>query len=218
MITIYGVYRSRALRNIWFLEEAGIGFRHVPVIQAYRLKDPDAADAPLHSRHPDFLKINPNGGIPAMDDDGFTLSESFAINFYLARKFGPPIGTDDMAESARFAQWSLFGATELEAHANVILAHHPGIAAEKRSDARLAEAVAALGTPLATLDRALATNGHLVGGRFTVADINVAEVVRYTMLAPGVLDGVPHVQAWIAACHARPAFRKIMAQREQEPL
>jgi glutathione S-transferase len=217
MITIYGVYRSRALRNIWFLEEAGVPYRLVPVIQANRLPDPDAPDAPLHSRHPDYLKINPNGGIPAMDDDGFTLSESFAINFYLARKFGPPIGTDDMAESARFAQWSLFGATEIEPHSIQILYNRVQLPADQRNEARVTEALAALRTPLATLNRALAANGHLVGGRFTVADINVAEVVRYAMAVPEVLDAVPHVKAWYEACHARPAWKKIWAEREKEP-
>lgn len=217
MITIYGVYRSRALRNIWFLEEAGVPFRLVRVIQASRLADPDAPDAPLHSRHPDYLKINPNGGIPAMDDDGFTLSESFAINFYLARKFGPPVGTDDMAESARFAQWSLFGATEIEPHAIQILMNRVQRPPEQRNEARVQEAIAALRAPLATLDRALAANKHLVGGRFTVADINVAEVVRYALPAPEVLDAAPHVQAWLAACHARPAWQRIFARREAEP-
>ena len=217
MITIYGVYRSRALRNIWFLEEAGVPFRLVPVIQSNRLSDPEAPDAPLHSRHPDYLKINPNGGIPAMDDDGFTLSESFAINFYLARKFGPPIGTDDMAESARFAQWSLFGATEIEPHSIQILYNRVQLPPDQRNEARVTEALAALRTPLATLDRALAANGYLVGGRFTVADINVAEVVRYAMPVAGVLDGVPHVKAWYEACHERPAWKKIWAERDKEP-
>ena len=42
MLTIYGVYRSRASRNIWLALEAGMPFRHVPVIQGYRLPDPDA--------------------------------------------------------------------------------------------------------------------------------------------------------------------------------
>jgi len=214
MITIYGVYRSRALRNIWFLEEAGAPYRLVPVIQAYRLADPDAPDAPLHSRSAAYLKINPNGGIPAAEIDGFVLSESFAINFYLARKFGAPVGTNDLAESARFAQWSLFGATEIEPFANQILAAAKLPEAEKQ--AWMAEAVTSMRRALGTLDRALAPTGYLVGGRFTVADINVAEVVRYALGAPGVLDGVPHVKAWIEACHARPVWKTIWARRDQE--
>ena len=47
MITLYGVYRSRASRPLWLLHELGLAFAHVPVMQAYRLKDARAADAPL---------------------------------------------------------------------------------------------------------------------------------------------------------------------------
>ncbi|WP_457661260.1 hypothetical protein [Sinorhizobium medicae] len=46
MLTIYGVYRSRASRNYWMARELGIPFRSVPVIQARRVADPLAADAP----------------------------------------------------------------------------------------------------------------------------------------------------------------------------
>ena len=38
MLTIYGVYRSRASRNIWLANELGIPFKHVPVMQLYRLR------------------------------------------------------------------------------------------------------------------------------------------------------------------------------------
>ena len=67
------------------------------------------------------------------------------------------------------------------------------------------------------LDRHLAGGGHIVGGRFTVADINTAEVVRYAMPAPELFEAAPRVTAWLAACHARPAFKAMWAKREAEP-
>ena len=67
------------------------------------------------------------------------------------------------------------------------------------------------------LEQALAKDGHLVGGRFTVADINVAEIVRYAQRAPVLFDAAPRVKAWLAACQARPAFKKMWAEREKEP-
>ena len=57
------------------------------------------------------------------------------------------------------------------------------------------------------LDKQLAASGHIVGGRFTVADINTAEVFRYAMPAPELFEATPRVKAWLAACHARPAFK-----------
>ena len=213
MLTIYGVYRSRALRNIWLLEEMGEPFHHVPVIQNFRA---GGAAGVMHSRSPEFLAISPNGGIPAMQDGALVLSESLAINLHIARRYGGPLAAVDLAEEGLIAQWTLFGATEIEPRSIQILYNRVQLPPEQRSEAKVAEAIAALRTPLAALDAALAT-GFLMGNRFTVADINVAEVVRYVLPAPEVLEAAPRVKAWLAACHARPAWKKIMARREAEP-
>ena len=39
MLTMYGIHRSRASRNIWLVTRSDSRFRHVPVIQAYRSAD-----------------------------------------------------------------------------------------------------------------------------------------------------------------------------------
>jgi glutathione S-transferase len=213
MLTIYGVYRSRALRNIWLLEEMGVPFRHVPVIQHYR----GGAEGMLHTQSPEFLRVNPNGLIPAMEDDGLVLNESLAINLYLARKHRGPFGPADLAEEGRMLQWTLWGATEIEPRSIQILFNRVQFPPERRVEAKAQEAIAALRAPFAVLDSALADSPYLVGGRFTVADINVAEVMRYALPAPELFEGAPRVKAWLAACHARPAWKKIMARREEEP-
>jgi glutathione S-transferase len=64
MLTIHGVYRSRASRKLWLATELGIPFRQVLVMQHYRLADQAAAEGILHTRSPEFLKINPNGHDP----------------------------------------------------------------------------------------------------------------------------------------------------------
>jgi glutathione S-transferase len=212
MLTIYGVYRSRASRNIWLANELGLAFRHVPVIQVYRLSDPQAPGAPLHTRSPEFLKVNPNGHIPSIDDDGLVLHESLAINLYLARKAGGPLAAADVKEEGQIAMWSMWAGTEVEGRALTVMQNRVA-----KRDAKLADAmVAELRTPFAVLDAALA-DGYLVGKRFTVADINVAEVVRYAQAAPELFEGAPKVKAWLAACQARPAFKAMWAKRDAEP-
>ena len=217
MITIYGVLRSRASRNVWLLFEAGQAFRRTGVIQAYRLTDPDAADAPLHTRHPDFLKINPNGHVPTMVDGELVLHESLAINLYLARRYGGDLGPRDMAEDGLMGMWALWAAAEAEPHTINILYNRVGKPPEERDEAVAQAAIAALRMPFAALDAALAGKDWLVGNRFTVADINVAEVIRYAMPAAELFAAAPNVARWLAACHARPAFQRMMAEREQEP-
>lgn len=215
-ITIHGCARSRASRNLWLLEEIGLPYRQIPVIQAYRLADPDAPDAPLHTRSPAFLAVNPNGHIPSMEEDGLVLHESLAINLYIAKKHGGTLGPADVAEDGLMAMWSLWAATEAEPHTIEVLYNRVGKPPAERDAAKADAAVAALRMPVAVLDGALAT-GFLVGGRFTVADINVAEVMRYALPAPELFVDAPRVKAWMEACHARPAFRRMAAMRESEP-
>ena len=215
MLTIYGVYRSRASRNLWLLEELGMPFRHVPVIQPYR-----TASAPgmMHSRSPEFLKINPNGHVPSMDDDGLVLQESLAINLYIAKKHGGPLAPSSLAEDGQMTMWSLWAVTEVEALALQVMAHRVSKPQAER-DPKLAQAgIDALRAPFAVLDQHLAgSGGWLVGKRFTVADINLAEVVRYAQAAPELFETAPHVKKWLAACQARPAFKAMWAKRDAEP-
>ena len=216
MLTIYGVYRSRAARTIWLANELGLAFEHVPVMQLYRLS-PAAAQATLNTRSPEFLKVNPNGHIPAIDDDGLVLSESLAINLYLAKKHGGPLAPANLAEDALMTMWALWAAAEVEPYSIQVLNHRLAKPPEERDPVAAAAAIDALRAPFAVLDKTLAASGHIVGGRFTLADINTAEVMRYAMPAPELFEAAPRVKAWLAACHARPAFKAMMARREQEP-
>ena len=217
MVTLYGVTRSRASRNIWLMNELGQPYEQVPVIQAYRLANPEAPDAPVNTRSPSFLAVNPNGHIPSMKDGDLVLNESLAINLYLAKKFGGPLSPASLAEEGEVAMWTLWAATEAEPHAIQILYHRLMKQGDERKPELADAAVVALRQPFQVLNDALAANGHLVGGRFTVADINVAEVIRYASPAPELFEAAPHVKAWLAACQARPAFKAMMDKRNAEP-
>jgi glutathione S-transferase len=216
MITFYGVYRSRVSRNVWFCLEAGVPFEQVPVIQSYRLPDPLAADAPLNTASPSFLAINPMGLIPCLRDGDLTLIESLAINLYLAAKVGGPLAGQDLAEQGQIAQWTLWAATEVEPKSVVVMFNRiPDAGPEQTSLADAA--VAGLARPLSVLEAHLAERSYIVGDRFTVADINVAEVLRYAQTDPATFAHTPRVRAWLAACQARPAFIEMMARRNAEP-
>ena len=218
MLTIYGVYRSRALRNLWLAEELSIPFKHVAVVQAYRLADPNAPGAPLHTRSPAFLKVNPNGHIPTADDDGVVLHESLAINLYLAKKHGGALAPANVAEDGQMSMWALWAATEVETPALQVMQNMVAKPPAERDPKLVQSGIAALRAPFKVLGEALAEGGgYAVGRRFTVADINLAECVRYATPAAELFDAAPKVKAWLAACQARPAFKKVWATREAEP-
>jgi glutathione S-transferase len=194
-VKIYGVARSRAFRTLWMAGELGIPYEHVKV---------DFADG--GTRRPDYLAINPNGHVPAIDDDGFKLLESMAINLYLAKKYGSGIGLypQNIEDEARAWQWSFWGMTEVERPALTVLLNRIG--PEDRRDAAAADgAEHALAAPLKVLDAAVAATPYLLGNNFTVADLNVASILAWARQARVSLAAVPKTEAWLKACHDRPA-------------
>ena len=218
MLTIYGVYRSRASRNYWMARELGIPFKSVPVIQARRLEDPLAADAPLNTKSPGFLAVNPMGLIPAIDDDGLVLTETLANTLYLARKHGGPLAPADIAEEGRIGTWTVWAATEVEPHAvKIILAYDGGTENTPEGRALIAACARSLEKAFGVLEAHLAKNDYIVGNRFTVADLNLAEVFRYTMSQTALFETHPRVKAWLARCQSRPAFKAMMEERMKEP-
>lgn len=218
MITLYGCYRSRASRPLWALAEIGLRFTHVPVIQGYRLPDPRAADAPLNTTSPAFLAVNPQGQIPAYVEGDLVLTESLAITQHIARRHGGALGPQSDAEAALIDQWALFAATSVETPALEIL-YTQADGGDKTAEGQAAIAINAekLRRPLGRLAAHLAGKDWLLAGRFTVADIMVAECLRYGQGHPTLLAEFPDVKAWLERAQARPAFQAMWAARLAEP-
>ncbi|MBU2958671.1 glutathione S-transferase family protein [Paracoccus sp. 1_MG-2023] len=213
MLVIHGVTRSRASRIIWLCHELDLPFRQVPVIQAYRTVDPDA----LSTASPEFLALSPAGAIPVIEDDGLVLSESMAANLHLARKHGGTVGPQDASEDALMMQWSFYAATAIEDDALTIqMLTRPEATDEDREI--IDEAIARLERPLAVLEAHLTAHAYLVGGRFTVADLNMAEVIRYGWNDQRLHAAWPAISEWLDSCHARPAFLRMWEARLQEPV
>ena len=142
-LTIYGIPQSRALRVLWLAKELGIDYKNVPITNTGG------------SREPDFLKINPNGHIPAIDDDGVVLCESLAINLYLAKKYGGDLQPKNMGDEGRALQWSFWAVTEAEGPALTLLMKRMNPATP---DSEVAAANTKLGAALKVLDGALAAD------------------------------------------------------------
>src|SRR5438046_4140916 len=94
MIKLYGIPRSRAMRPLWMLEELGLPYEHVKVSFVN------------DTRKPEFLRINPNGHIPVLQDGDLVLWGPLPSNPTRARKKAKAPGRSRSGEEAGAFQWS----------------------------------------------------------------------------------------------------------------
>ena len=199
MIKLYGVPRSRTARAIWMLEELQIPYENVPVSFIEE------------SRKPEYMKINPNGHIPALQDGDLTLFESLAINLYLARKYDKGLWPKTIEGEAKAYQWSIWAMTELEEPLLTVLLNRAFLPETQRDAKKADEAAERVKTPLKVLEGQL-TRDYLGGKDFTVADLNVASVLSWAPLGGLDLNIVPKSQAWLGRCTARPGYARFMSK------
>ena len=201
-LKIYGIPRSRAIRNVWACEEGGV---------PYELVKTNWTDG--GTKTPAYLKMNPNASVPAMDDDGFTMFESLAMNLYIAKNKAKGLYPSEPKSEAKIFQWTLWAATEFEPHNGAYAMQTIFLPPDKRDPKAAAAAWEKLSKPLGVLDQHLATQPHLLGKEFSIADINVAAIVLGIYLNKADFSAWKNTSAWLARCFERPAAKKIIALR-----
>ena len=150
-----------------------------------------------------YLKINPNGRIPALSDDGFELFESGAILVYLAEKTGSLLPRDARGRS-RVLQWLMFqmsGIGPMMGQANVFLRYFPE-KIQSAIDRYQREVVRLFGV----MDRQLAASEYIAGD-YSIADIALWPWVSGYEWSGVTIDEFAHLQRWLALVGARPAVQ-----------
>ena len=161
----------------------------------------------LEQKSEAYLRINPNGRIPAIvdrDAGDFPVFESGAILLYLAEKTGRLLPSDAKGRS-RAIQWLMFqmgGLGPMQGQANVFFRYAPeklpfAIERYQRETRRLYE----------VLDRRLGEAEYLAGD-YGIADIASWPWVTLHGWAGVTLDGLDHLQRWVEAVGARPAVQR----------
>jgi len=196
MLKLYGTAKSRSARCLWTLEELGLKYEHVPV-------------ETTKAKSPEHLKVNPNGHVPALEDNGRIFWESMAINLYLAAKYGKaPFWPESHEDRGHAAQWSFWAMTEAEPHLITILRNRLLLPAEQRNEQAAVAAIAAMEAPLKVLDGALKGREYLLGKDFTIADLNLSSVLSFATFVKLDMSATPVAQAWLGKCLGRDAYKK----------
>jgi glutathione S-transferase len=205
MLKLYGQYRSRAFRVAWLCKESAIPYEHVNV--SINVEGAQAKESW-------FCAINPNARIPAIDDDGFLLWESAAINLYLAEKYNSPLWPATPQARGRMQQWAFFIANDVETHMVTVMQHRVMFPPEKRNAALADASDAALQPRLKVLDEYLAKHNFFGDSKWDMADFMVASVC-YTFFAIKYdLSKYPHFAVWLNASVERPQAKEARKLRE----
>ncbi len=206
---LYGYRNGRTLRALWALEEVGAPYEYVEV---------DIMRG--QGRESWFLKSNPGGKVPVLDDDGTVITESAAICMHLAEKYPgtkllPPAGTQ---ERTACYKWISFILTELDAPLWTIAKHRFGLPKDRRVPAVIETATWEVGVALKVLASGMEGRAYLAGSSFTVADIIAGHTLLWVKSArlqlgsdtlESYLDGLTMRDALVRArerAHALPAL------------
>ncbi|MCL1141334.1 glutathione S-transferase family protein [Shewanella gaetbuli] len=203
MITLYGTPRSRALRVSWLLEELAVEWQFSFLNFA---KGDNRSEA--------FLALNPSGKMPVIEDDGLVVTESAAIQRYLAERYGngkflPTAGT---AESATHEQWVSFIICELEQPLWSMGKHKFALPEEQRLAAMLPVAKFEFDKAAKIAESWVPESGYLLGDKFTIADILLTQTLLWARAFEQ--DIPPKLSDYLERLSTRPALVSVLAKTE----
>jgi GST-like protein len=187
-----------------FLEEAGLACELGPV-------DTRKGD----QFKPEFLQVNPNGKVPAIDDDGVFVFDSNAILLYLAEKTGRFLPAGTPPARAQMLSWLMFIATGLGPYSGQAV-HFKHFAPKDLDYARERYEFEA-NRHYKILDDHLATSRYMVGDAYTIVDMALWGWAR---MAPFVLGEeasakYTNVKRLVDEVTARPAAARAIALKDK---
>lgn len=191
---LYGTPPTRVLRALWLVNELGIDCERVPVDMS-------------RGEHagPAMRAINPACKVPFLVDGDAVITESCAIQLYLAEKY-PEAGfmPDELALRAQVYRWMFFLATDIEQPLWRIALHEFVYPEAERVSADAPLAMRDGKAMIAVLEDHMKDRRYLVGNRLTVADFNAAYTLDWARWA-GMLEEAPRLQSFVTEMYARPA-------------
>jgi glutathione S-transferase len=201
MMKLYGAPPTRALRVIWLLNELGLEYEMLPV---------DLLQG--ENEQQDFLTLNPAGKVPVLVDGGLVLTESAAIQLYLADK-NPQAGfiPEAVADRAQMYRWIFFLVTEIEQPLWRIARHSFVYPEEKRLPQDVSLARQECVEMVAVLERHMEKREFMVGDRLSVADFNAAYILDWAN-EEKMLDGAPRLREYLRSMYARPTAPPTIAE------
>src|SRR6201992_2557611 len=187
-----------------FLEETGLPVELIPI-------DPRKGE----NFKPEFLKVNPNGKVPAIDDDGVYVFDSNAILLYLGERTGKFMPPNTPAARGPMLSWLMFVATGLGPYSGQAV--HFKHAAPKDLEYAHNRYQYEAHRHYKILDDHLANSRYMAGDTYTIVDMAFWGWVRMApyVLGDDVFTKYPNVKRLQDEISARPAAARAIALKDK---
>ncbi|MBR0870603.1 glutathione S-transferase family protein [Bradyrhizobium tropiciagri] len=204
MIKFYFNGAPNPMKVALFLEESGLPFEAIPV---------DTRKGEQFA--PEFLKVNPNGKVPAIDDDGIFVFDSNAILLYLAEEHGKFLPANTPANRAATLSWLMFIATGVGPYSGQAV--HFKHFAPKDLDYAHNRYQYEAHRHYKILDDHLAKSRYMVGDSYTIVDMAFWGWVRMAnfILGEEGFAKYPNVKRLLDEISARPAAARANALKDK---
>jgi glutathione S-transferase len=187
-IKIYGDLGSGSLRRVATAAKImGVEYERVNV---------DLFKGESHT--PEFLKLNPHGLTPVLQDGDTLLWESSAINLYLAEKVNSPLRGKTASERHQVLQWMFWSGEQWRVFFVFLFDERVGARAmgKAQNDVVVELAMEKIRNAASVLDAHLANRQFIVGDQLTLADIDIAAPFSQINRSKPPLDEYPNLVAW----------------------
>ncbi|HUJ03739.1 MAG TPA: glutathione S-transferase family protein [Rhizomicrobium sp.] len=198
MLRIWGRKNSiNVQKAMWSILETGIKHERI-----------DAGGTFGGLNTPEFLAKNPNGLIPAIDDDGAIVWESQAIVRYIAARYGAgTLWPEDPAERAKADEWMEWNSSTLQPALMGVFMNVWRTPEFRRNPNLIRNLVSRCGQVMLFLDKHLEDKPYIAGEKFSMGDIPCGAMLYRYFELDIERPNLAHVSAWYSRLQERSAFR-----------
>ena len=199
MLKIWGRPNSINVKKVlWCADELGLRYEQIDAGMQYGVVNT-----------PEFRKLNPNGKVPAIEDDGFVLWESHAIVRYLAAKHGAgTLWPDDLRVRADADRWMDWASGTLGVPYRTVFWTLVRTPPEKRDMQAVEDCRRQCAELLDMVEVHLSGRSYLAGGQLTIGDIPLGCHVHVWLSLPIERPAHPNIVAWHRRLLQRPGYAK----------
>ena len=202
MLKIWGRANSSNLKKVtWLCEEIGLPYGRIDAGMNFGVVNT-----------PEYRKLNPNGLVPTIEDEGFILWESNAVVRYLAaRHAAGTLWPTDLKVRGDADRWMDWCTSTLWPAFRPVFWNLVRTPPEQRNAKEIEAGSKKTAELLAHLDAALAGRSVVAGDALTIGDIAFGPVLYLVENVPFNRPKLANYDAWYARLSERPAFRKVVA-------